>query len=184
VNSNTISANASGAVGAGNTVSGAYSLALGSSNGITGVGSLAIGDSNYISGIRSVAIGDFNNVPSQGTLAAGGYNINYGSYSLMVGQNNGAGNAYCSATIGMGLANSWMFSTLVGHYNDNPVNAPLFVVGNGTDNLHRSNAMTVQANGDVNVAGKLRVWRAGDISMGAFKNGPKPDAGVDPDPVP
>jgi hypothetical protein len=89
-------------------------------------------------------------------------------------------------------------SIAVGSYNiAQGVDDQLFVVGNGTDNSHRANAVTILRNGnmgvgtyaptaklevngdtnlhgDLTVDGVIRVMPQGDLSMGEFTQSPTP----------
>jgi hypothetical protein len=152
-----------------------YSGAIGRGNSVEYNNDLAVGDSNTITSYNSVAIGAFN-VISYGSEYGGGTN------SLVVGTGNGLGvfSEICfvagsdnhingtigsddtvysvinGAALGRGLRNSWSNSTIVGQYNDGSFDyfTPLlFAIGNGTDNTHRSNALTVFQNGNMVVTG-------------------------------
>jgi hypothetical protein len=90
---------------------------------------------------------------------------------LIVGGNNSTGSATYSATIGYGLASSWGYCTLLGHYNSQTLRLatswPLFVVGCGPTPEVRRNAVEVYADGNV-IINKAQ----GDILMGEFGNEP------------
>ena len=84
-----------------------------------------------------------------GTRAAGAQ----GPYSFSAGQDNLSTRA-SSATLGCGLITNGDNQTVVGQYNDNSELAtPLFMVGNGTGDLYRSNAFVVRSSGVAKAVG-------------------------------
>ena len=149
---------------------------------------LVIGVNNTV-GADALAVGS--------SVQATGHNATAsGSSSIASGEN--------SAAIGDHAEAQGFGQFVVGSYNipqGSPgvadINDQLFVVGNGTDAAHRSNAVTVlrngnvgigtsaptaklQVEGDTNINGNLSVTGAmsiapqGDLSMGEFTQGPTP----------
>jgi len=103
-----------------NTVaSGQFSKALGVSTNAIGYSSTAMGQQTTASGMRSTAIG-------YGTEASGGSSVSMGSYTIA--DNNS--------------------SLVAGKFNltDSSI---LFQIGNGLDDVHRSNALNVYDNGTI-----------------------------------
>ena len=86
----------------------------------------ASGYASHSEGIRSIASGDYSHAEGEGTIAK-----NRSSHSSGMSTETG-----CDA------------QTVIGRYNT-VVNDALFVVGNGTDNVNRSNALEVKQNGTV-----------------------------------
>lgn len=121
---------------------GSYSFAGGINTRAFGQGSFAMGSTCYATGDFSVAMG---NASAGGTLSiAMGYAANTdGNYSVSIGNNlNPMG--YAATTMGS-------FNVIPGSYSTTAWVAtdPLFVIGNGVNNSARSNAMTIQKNGNV-----------------------------------
>lgn len=95
-----------------------------------------------------------------------------------------------SVALGQGAKTAADSQVVVGAYNEE---SPLqvFQVGGGSDDANRSNAFSVDADGDTRVNGNLYVAKnakvngvlylaaAGDLSMGSFSDGPR--YGFDPD---
>jgi hypothetical protein len=124
---------------------GAYSFAFGTNVNAPGYASAAFGAGNR-TGYYAFAAGYGNMALADDAVAFGEYNrIEGRGGSLVVGENN--------------ISKSYAL-TVVGRYNDTTgmsssntpaTNNPLFMVGNGTANNQRSNAMVVRANGMVGI---------------------------------
>lgn len=170
----------SGAIGSGNNVTAAGSFAVGFNNGIgvystTGNSSMCVGASNSNSGVYSTIFGSNNTIWNDNgedgsafySLVSGNFNYNNASsYSAVFGYNNSVDIANYSLTVGAGLINTWSYSTLVGKYNAYQGGSGLlFIVGNGADSTHRSNALEVYNDGTVLIS-----KAQGDILMGQFGN--------------
>lgn len=125
-----------------------------------GFKALSIG-SNYATGSYSVALGVANKAHGDYSLVAGGGNL--GVYGCAVfGTNNEARKHAClvtgasnityalhSALLGYGLRNTNEDATVVGKYNDEKEKNLLFTVGNGTNFSNKSNAFTVDKDGNI-----------------------------------
>lgn len=149
---NTISSNYSISAGAYNRVTKDRSVSLGSANQSTGSPSFSIGNSNKATGDNSVAIGRLNIASGDGAFAMGR------GYSPLV-QNEASGIA--SVAIGAGLIANGSHQTVIGSCNI-PDTTSAFIIGNEivTDNtmpnsINRSNALTVDWNGNMVLAGNL-----------------------------
>ena len=130
-----------------NTIAGGIvSTAMGFATTAVGNYSTAIGSNTYAGGIASTALGF-------ATTAAG-------TYSTALGTNTTAGGVG-SAAFGDNTKAKGYASVVMGMFNDsillnnetlpnNPA-TPLFIIGNGTANNIRSNAMVVQKNGNVGI---------------------------------
>lgn len=164
--------NASFAGGNNSRASGSNSVALGIGNDASGDNSVALGGGNTASGYASFSVGSGNTASGGYSSAMGVFTTAAGEYSLVNGLNSNA-EGDISAALGQGLQARGFSSTVVGMYNDPLVSsgqsspntfAPLFAIGNGTDNANRSNAMVVMRGGNVgiginNPAFKLEVDR-------------------------
>ena len=147
------------AMGTMTVASGNSSFAAGSGSQATGGTSVAMGHTCYARGFASTAIGSYSDAPGLYATAIGASVNATPCNSFVVGRYNAI----------EGTAGTWVNSE------------PLFVVGNGAPLTYtqpevRKNAFVVSKNGDAGVQGVLRVWPAGDISMGDFQTGTKPPA--------
>ncbi len=124
---------------------GAYSASFGRDNEVRATGGFSAGLENLISSTGNFAssFGAYNFNSGIGSVTLGNFNVNDGSYST---------------AIGYFLTNSSYASTVLGRYNvsagipDTDVATdPLLVVGNGTADNARSNAMVILKNGNIGV---------------------------------
>jgi len=135
---------------------GVYSSSFGFNNRVSGTGGFASGYNNIVSDLYGIALGSENHARNQGSVAIGRLSQGLGDFS----------NA-----IGYGAAAQAFQSTALGRYNFPNGNAtsdlptdPILVVGNGTGDNNRSNALTILKNGDVgigttgNITSKLEVY--------------------------
>ena len=120
---------------------GVYSSSFGFNNRVSGTGGFASGSSNIVSDLYGMALGSENHARNQGSVAIGRLSQGLGDFS----------NA-----IGYGAAAQAFQSTALGRYNVPGGNAtsdlltdPILVVGNGTSDNNRSNALTILKNGNV-----------------------------------
>lgn len=167
--------------------SGAYSCAIGSEAKATGSGAMALGMGTEASGESSMAFGKgkasarASTAFGEGTLASGWGSTAWGNSTTATGEH--------STAIGRNTSAPAWASLVVGSYNIPEGTAfewietdPAFVVGNGRVVYHdngedywtetvRSNAFVVRKNGNVEIAGKIKMPRQGDILMGEFGNG-------------
>lgn len=124
----------SAAFGLNNTGSGPYSFAAGSGNSVTGVASSAIGLSNTVTRPYSYAFG--NN-----SSATGSYSFAFGRYA----------EAQAFHEIALGR-----FNVVSGTWGTWIDSEPLFILGNGADDLNRSNALTVFKDGRTTIGSDVR----------------------------
>lgn len=98
------------------------------------------GDENVVKGTLSSAFGAGNHITADCGVALGAYNVISGVKST---------------AIGWELKASGHNQTVVGQYNiEDTTNKYSFIVGNGTNNTARSNALAVSKLGDVEINGK------------------------------
>lgn len=114
---------------------------------------LSVGNSNETFGPNSATIGENNRTDGSQSIAVGKDNLAFG---------------FQSAAFGLGTR-AWSYlSTTIGRYNDATLydptiqvvwneTDPLFQIGNGTDDLNRSNALTVLKNGNTFINGNLKI---------------------------
>lgn len=126
--------------------------------------STSIGYNTLADEILAVAMGDSTSANAFNSFAIGKENIANGQLSFAF-NNNTTAQSYLSAVFGQfnvvsGTTDSWVDTE------------PVFVVGNGSDNLNRSNALTILKNGQTIIGGdasegyKLRVY-GGDAAVDA-----------------
>ncbi len=124
---------------------GNYSVAFGYNTRAKGNNSLAMGTSNIASGFASIALGSITKATGTCALATGIQTQATGNYSMAMG-------SFTTAPSG--------YETVIGNYNTSytPVSTTiwnnadrLFVIGNGTSDVARSNAMTIMKNGKVGI---------------------------------
>ena len=136
-------------------------IALGQSNQSSGYYSIAMGREAVASGVGAVALGYGNEALGNGSFAAGGYTI--------------AG-ARCAAALGNGTHASGGNSLVAGKYNEIDDAAQdattgerefALIIGNGTDDNNRSNAATLDWDGNAVLAGKMTLGAAPTANMDA-----------------
>ena len=149
-NNTTASANNSHAEGYSTTASANNSHAEGNSTTAGGYGSHAEGNSTTASGSHSHAEGD-------NTIASGIGSHAEGDDTTASGIDSHAGGR---GTIAQGYC-----QTVIGHYNIPQSSSPVvntdhaFIIGNGTDSNTRSNALTVDWSGNLELTGSLKTNR-------------------------
>jgi hypothetical protein len=155
------------AIGFGSTASGDASTAMGLNTEASGLGSTAIGGETTASGGNSMAAGVF-------TTASGNQSTAMGASTTASGVNSTAIGGYTTASGDLSTSMGYFttapsyIETVMGRYNTtytlgsngnvqwNPTDR-LFVIGNGTSNANRSNALTVLKNGNHIMSGSLNI---------------------------
>ncbi|MCF7918003.1 hypothetical protein K9L27_03330, partial [Candidatus Gracilibacteria bacterium] len=122
---------------------GSFSFAGGSSSTASAQGTVAIGSNTTASGIYGVAMGSYTTASGNTSTAMGYHTTASGNTSTAMGDNTTAG-SFLSVVMGRynvggGSATLWVDTD------------PLLEIGNGTNSLARSNAMTVLKNGNVGI---------------------------------
>lgn len=159
------------------------SMALGSANIVNANAASAIGESNTVSGIAATAIGSNNNTEGDYAASIGFANAAIGNNSLAIGNSNGAWNENAiamgneSEALGVtttAMGTSWTSSLLsvsMGRYSDTIVGSnrntwvntdPLFIIGNGSSDTDRKNAMIVYKNANTEISGYTRLGLASE----------------------
>lgn len=122
----------------------------------SGFGSIAIGASCYASGNYSTSIG--YNCNAQNILS-----ISFGSMAEASGGQ--------AISIGNGTKASSALQIALGNFNvEDDQSAYLLILGNGTDNNTRSNAMTVDWNGNISANNILASASINSTGLISFKN--------------
>ncbi len=152
---------------------GSSTVALGNRAAANGTWSAAIGDHPSANGIQSIAVGTYtiaNGTASTAmgykTSANGDHATSLGAYTNAGGENATAigytteASSFASTALGYGTIARGYACTAVGYYNTSITidtqtaitsTSPLFIVGNGTDTYHRTNAFVVLKNGNVGI---------------------------------
>ena len=141
------------------TASGDDSHAEGSSTA-SGDDSHAEGSSTTASGQSSHAEGEHTEASEIGAHAEGSYTKAMGAYSHAEGGSTTASGDYSHAG-GVGTIAKNDYQTVIGRYNANKNSA--FIIGNGSSDTERSNALTVDWDG--NITGKS-LTSANDLKLG------------------
>ncbi|MBP7103081.1 MAG: tail fiber domain-containing protein, partial [Bacteroidales bacterium] len=131
------------AMGCYSIASGSYSTTMGGYTTASGTYSTSMGNSTTASGNYSTSMGGYTIASETGSTAMGAYTTASGTFSTAMGYSTTA----CSSN-----------ETVIGRYNVFDTNDyksswysydPLFVIGNGSSNTSRANAVTVLKNGHI-----------------------------------
>ncbi len=148
---------ASFAAGSHTTASGDYSFAAGNSTTASGIASFASGNNTTASGDYSFAAGNSTTASGTGAIASGSGTTASGAYSASFGYNTTASGDFSFAS-GYETEAEAYNCFVSGRYNiisGDSVNwiatDPLFVIGNGADDLNRHNALTLLKNGNLGI---------------------------------
>ena len=115
-----------------------------------------IGAASFATGEETTACGSHSSAFGSETIAHGAYSTAFGSSTLAKG--------FYSTSLGMNTIAMGVASLAMGRFNQ-PDNAKpylpdsedyIFMIGNGTDELNRSNAFTVLRSGDAHLSGSLQ----------------------------
>ena len=143
--------NHSFAAGENTIASGAFATALGSTNVASGYGAMAFGNGNEASGYSTTAFGRFNVAEGSSATAFGAYTEAQGGVSTAFGDRTVA---YSYGETALGIYNTVYNPNLTTVYH---ANDRLLVVGNGTDDDNRSDALIVYKNGNTELNGSLTI---------------------------
>ena len=114
-------------------------------------GKFSVGDNSSAFGARSLAGGNNSQAHGEASIAFGKDNYAWGDHS---------------SAFGLGAKAHTYLTTVIGRYNVESSllnqtswvsNDPLFEIGNGSDDANRSNALTVQKNGNTIINGNLKI---------------------------
>ena len=162
---------------------GNYSVAIGKNTKASGDNSTAMGKFSIAAGTSSIAMGEFTEAVGFASTAMGHNTTAINSSSTAMGESSTASGA-ASTSMGHHTTSRAFASLTIGHYNDSIITSssggivptdPVFIIGNGTGFLSRSNALTVLKNGNsgfsiTNPAARLHVKNKG-ISGGTYNAG-------------
>jgi len=149
---------ASVATGLGTVASGLYSTAMGYQSLASEQVSTALGQGTIASGYASTAMGNGTKARALNSTALGHLTIADGYASIAMGENSKAiGNITCS--LGFNTKAKPFASLVLGQFNDSTtistttwdLNDAVFIIGNGSSENSRANAMTVLKNGKTGI---------------------------------
>ncbi len=132
---------------------------------IVGDFSVAMGRGSFAQGLAATALGSYNSVGGENAFAVGHNNLASRPSSMALGTNNNVSGAYA---VGLGLgsqATSYAQQT-IGLFSDGFASTshntyvptdPLFVIGNGSSDITRSNALVMTKNGNTTLNGQLTI---------------------------
>ncbi|ALO14314.1 putative outer membrane protein [Salinivirga cyanobacteriivorans] len=126
-------------------------FAFGASASSSGEGAYAFGAGANAAGSKSYAFGEASYTGGYGSYAFGSNAKSYGTSSYAIGN---AAKAYGNYNFAIGHdvltgSSGWQYATVLGKFNSTSVTNPLLVVGNGTSNTARSNALVLNTNGNL-----------------------------------
>jgi Head domain of trimeric autotransporter adhesin len=159
---------------------GQYDTASGFNSVAMGLGTVASGSSSLATGFYTTASGGFSNAMGNNSLASGGGSTSIGQHTIASGSlstamgNTTTASGFGSTSMGEGTVASGTFATAmgfhtvakayssvaIGRYNDSIATSskivwidtdPLLILGNGTSNTARSNALIVLKNGNTGI---------------------------------
>jgi hypothetical protein len=190
---NVASGDNSVAMGMGSTASGPYAIAIGYNTTASAEASVAMGASTSATWVNSTAMGNDTTASGFASTAMGSYTSASGGRSTAMGYFTTA-SGDSSIAMGYWTTAQPYASLAIGRYNivsGTPISwvdtEPLFIIGNGTNDGNRKNAMTVLKNGNVGIGtteasgAKLVVKNGGDGLPGLriITAGSKPAASAD-----
>ena len=155
------------------TASGFASAAMGLNTTASGSESTATGQYTTASGLYSTAMGSYTTATGESATVMGGFTKASGESSTAMGSFTTAAGELSTA-MGYGTYSKAYSSLSIGRHNDSIASSsntswvatdPVFIIGNGTANNARNNALVVLKNGNTNIAGNTNV--AGEITRTA-----------------
>jgi hypothetical protein len=155
------------AMGIGTFASGSYSIAMGAFTTASGNYSTTMGNSTTASGFLSTAVGSVTNASGDYSTAMGSNTTASGFYSTTMG-NGTTSSGNLSTAMGFGSYSKPYASLAIGQYNDSIASSsktswvstdPLLILGNGTADNARANAMVVYKNGNTNINGYTQLGK-------------------------
>ncbi len=124
--------------------------------------SFATGYNTVASGHLSSTFGEYTTASGDGTTAFGHYTTAWGNGSVSMGYHNNA-QAYASLVIGQ-------YNAIAGTSNTWNSLDPAFVIGNGSSDAARSNALTVFKSGSADFSGSVNLMK-GSTGAALYVNG-------------
>jgi len=133
------------AIGFANIASAHYSVAMGYNTKASGSAAFSIGYNTEASSFNTVAFGNNTTATSSNSTAMGSHTKAKGDQTTVLGEFN---NASTLDEFTIGRYNDTTIASYNGTYNWTNTD-PLFLIGNGTDDTNRHNAITILKNGNM-----------------------------------
>ncbi len=159
------------AMGSGTTASNQNSTAMGVGTTANGFSSTAFGNSTSASGGTSTAMGFDSKAIGTVSTAMGDLTTASGDRSTAMGQGTNA-NGFASLAIGR------FNDSIIAAQTSMQATTPLFMVGNGTSVIARSNAMVVRNDGNVGIGTSAPAKRLHVVDAGTSGGAPYSAAGL------
>lgn len=149
-----------------------YSFAMGNAAIAGGFASVAMGNQTTALGSNSIALGSLSNAIGLNSVALGKSNIALGSSSIALGDGTVA-SGLAGFTNGIGTVAAAYSSVASGRFNDSIASSnktawvdtdPLLMLGNGTSNAARSNALVVYKNGNTDINGFTQLGKTSEAA--------------------
>lgn len=123
-----------------------------------GSGTIASGVASHAEGKLATASGDYSHAEGDNSIASGASSHAEGMNTVASGSQSHAGGDHTIAQ-GMDQTVIGMYNIPMGSSHQLDIGDPLFIIGNGFDDSNRSNAFTVDWNGNVNIpaGGKYKI---------------------------
>ena len=147
---------------------GASSFASGINTTASNLGSTAMGDNTKALANSSTAMGENSRASGVASTAMGLGTVASGLASMSMGASTTASGDFSIAT-GIRTTAAAFSSICLGRFNDSIITSsktvwvptdPIFIIGNGTSNSARSNAIVIYKNGNLDINGNLSTIRA------------------------
>ena len=152
---------------------GNFSTSLGASTLASENFSTSTGESTQALGYASFSMGQGTNAVGSNATSMGGYTGAYGNFSLSTGLFTIArGNV--STSLGAHTIARAYGSLAIGRYNDSLISSnptswidtdPIFMIGNGSSNIDRKNAMIVLKNGNTGIGTNIPALSSGGTGL-------------------
>jgi hypothetical protein len=164
-NATTASGFSTTSIGYGTKAEGSHAVAMGYFTTASGTIATAMGVGTIASAHYTTAMGDGSTASGYGSTSMGFFSVATGRFSTATGHKTKAKGDY-SATFGYNNVTGGYASTVVGLFNDSLLttnetevdfNTPLFIVGNGSAEDQRSNALVVRKSGAIQVKNNITV---------------------------
>ena len=176
-------------VGQDSKASGYSSAAMGSFTTASGLSSTAMGSNTTASGDNgATAMGRSTTATGfTGATAIGFQTHATGDYGAIAMGSNTTAAGSTSTSMGFHTYSKAYSSVTVGRYNDSIASSsntswvatdPVFIIGNGTADNARNNALVVLKNGNTNITGEITRTATGTANIVAIAYGAVTDAGV------
>lgn len=148
-----VSAAQSEATGMRCNANGFHSIAKGLENDANGTNSIALGYQIITNGDNSLGLGQTSTINGYGSISLGYGNTLSGTRHLNIGNYNSNTASQTAITVGNYLIASTNNQIILGRYNKETTD--LIAIGGGSNTTDRKNILSLNANGDLSITGKI-----------------------------